>query len=33
MFKIVMAVRFQKGDDVVETLKDGSIFSDIMQEH
>lgn len=31
--KIAMAVGFQKGDDVVETLKDGSIFSDIMQEH
>jgi triacylglycerol esterase/lipase EstA (alpha/beta hydrolase family) len=31
--KIATAVGFQKGDDVVETLKDGSIFSDIMQEH
>jgi hypothetical protein len=31
--KIATAVGFQKGDDVVETLKDGSIFSDIMQGH
>jgi hypothetical protein len=31
--KIATTVGFQKGDDVVETLKDGSIFSDIMQEH
>ena len=31
--KIATAVGFQKGDDVLETLKDGSIFSDIMQEH
>jgi hypothetical protein len=31
--KIATAVGFQKGDGVVETLKDGSIFSDIMQEH
>jgi hypothetical protein len=30
--KIATAVGFQKGDDVVETLRDGSIFSDIMQE-
>ena len=31
--KIAISVGFQKGGDVVETLKDGSIFSDIMQEH
>ena len=31
--KIAMALGFQKGDDVVETLRDGSIFSDIMHEH
>jgi hypothetical protein len=31
--KIAIATGFQKGDDVVETLKDGSIFSDIMQQH
>jgi hypothetical protein len=31
--KIATAVGFQKGDDVLETLKSGSIFSDIMQEH
>jgi hypothetical protein len=30
--KIATAVGFQKGDDVLETLKKGSIFSDIMQE-
>ncbi len=28
--KIATAVGFQKGDDVLETLKNGSIFSDIM---
>ena len=33
MAKIATAVGFQKGDDVLETLKNGSIFSDIMQEH
>jgi hypothetical protein len=31
--KIATAVRFQKGDDVLETLKNGSILSEIMQEH
>ncbi|KAH8748586.1 hypothetical protein BGZ57DRAFT_969480 [Hyaloscypha finlandica] len=31
--KIAIALGFQKGDDVLETLKDGSIFSDIVQEH
>ncbi|PVH70814.1 hypothetical protein DL98DRAFT_521398, partial [Cadophora sp. DSE1049] len=31
--KIAMAVGFQKGDDVLETLKNGSIFSEIMKEH
>jgi triacylglycerol esterase/lipase EstA (alpha/beta hydrolase family) len=31
--KIATAMGFQKGDDVLETLKKGSIFSDIMQEH
>jgi triacylglycerol esterase/lipase EstA (alpha/beta hydrolase family) len=31
--KIATAVGFQKGDDVLETLKEGSIFSDIVQEH
>lgn len=30
--KIATTVGFQKGDDVLETLKKGSIFSDIMQE-
>ncbi len=30
--KIATAVGFQQGDDVMETLKRGSIFSDIMQE-
>lgn len=30
--KIATTMGFQKGDDVIETLKDGSIFSDIMQE-
>ncbi|KAK1636654.1 hypothetical protein BDP81DRAFT_449649 [Colletotrichum phormii] len=31
--KIATATGFQKGDDVLETLKQGSIFSDIMNEH
>jgi triacylglycerol esterase/lipase EstA (alpha/beta hydrolase family) len=31
--KIALAAGFQKGDNVLETLKEGSIFSDIMQEH
>lgn len=31
--KIATAVGFQQGDDILEMLKDGSIFSDIMQEH
>ena len=31
--KIAIALGFQKGDDVLETLKNGSIFSDIMREH
>jgi hypothetical protein len=31
--KIATTVGFQKGDDVLETLKSGSIFSDIMQQH
>jgi hypothetical protein len=31
--KVATAAGFQKGDDVLETLKNGSIFSDIMQEH
>lgn len=31
--KIATAVGVQKGDDVLETLKNGSIFSEIMQEH
>jgi triacylglycerol esterase/lipase EstA (alpha/beta hydrolase family) len=30
--KIAAAIGFQKGDDVLETLKSGSIFSEIMQE-
>ena len=30
MVKIVITVRFQKGDDVLETLKNESIFSDII---
>ncbi len=31
--KIATATGFQKGDDVLETLKEGGIFSDIMDEH
>jgi hypothetical protein len=31
--KIATAVGFQKGDDVLKTLKNRSIFSEIMQEH
>lgn len=31
--KIATALGFQKGDDVLETLKSGSIFSEIMQQH
>ncbi|KAI0102805.1 TPR-like protein [Nemania sp. FL0031] len=31
--KIAIAAGFQKGDDVLETLKRGSIFSGIIQEH
>ena len=31
--KIATTAGFQKGDDVVEVLKSGSMFSDIMQEH
>jgi triacylglycerol esterase/lipase EstA (alpha/beta hydrolase family) len=31
--KIATAVGFQKGDNVLETLKNGSIFSEIIQEH
>jgi len=31
--KITMAVEFQKGDNILETLKSGNIFSDIMQEY
>ncbi|KAK2020925.1 hypothetical protein LX32DRAFT_605626 [Colletotrichum zoysiae] len=31
--KIATTTGFQKGDDVLEVLKQGSIFSDIMQEH
>jgi triacylglycerol esterase/lipase EstA (alpha/beta hydrolase family) len=31
--KVATAVGFQQGDDVVETLKDGSMFSDIIQDH
>ncbi|SPO06474.1 uncharacterized protein DNG_09164 [Cephalotrichum gorgonifer] len=30
---IASTLGFQKGDDVIETLKSGSIFSDIMQNH
>ncbi|OBT88503.1 hypothetical protein VE02_03443 [Pseudogymnoascus sp. 03VT05] len=30
--KIAMAMGFQKGDNVLETLKNGSIFSDLMHE-
>lgn len=28
-----MTAGFQKGDDMMEVLKSGSMFSDIMQEH
>ncbi len=31
--KIAIDLGFQKGDDVLETLKVGNIFQDIMQEH
>lgn len=31
--KIATAMGFQKGDDVLETLKSGSTFSAIMEEH
>lgn len=31
--KIATTMGFQKGDDVLETLKKGSIFSNTMQEH
>jgi hypothetical protein len=31
--KIATSVGFQKDDDMIETLKEGSIFSDIMQQH
>ncbi|GKT51856.1 protein SERAC1 [Colletotrichum spaethianum] len=31
--KVAIATGFQKGDDVLEVLKQGSIFSDIMHEH
>lgn len=31
--KIATALGFQKGDDVLETLKSGSIFSEIIQQH
>ena len=31
--KIATALGFQKGDDVLETLRKGSIFSEIMHEH
>ncbi|RYP50073.1 hypothetical protein DL768_004359 [Monosporascus sp. mg162] len=31
--KIAVALGFQKGDDILETLDSGSMFSDIMHEH
>ena len=31
--KVAISMGFQKGDNVLETLKDGNIFSDIMAEH
>lgn len=31
--KIASTLGFQKGDNVLETLKTGTIFSDFMQEH
>lgn len=31
--QIAIAAGFQKGDDVLETLTEGSIFSEILQEH
>jgi len=31
--KIATTAGFQKGDDVLEVLKSGSMFSDIMNEH
>jgi triacylglycerol esterase/lipase EstA (alpha/beta hydrolase family) len=31
--KVAFVLGFQKGDDVIETLKRGSIFSDIMHDH
>lgn len=30
---IATGMGFQKGDDILETLKDGSIFTEILQEH
>lgn len=31
--KIALNLGFQKGDNILETLKDGSMFSDLMHEH
>ena len=31
--KIAMTLDFQRGDDILEVLKSGSMFSEIMQEH
>ena len=31
--KIALAVGFEKGDNIVETLEAGSIFTDLLQEH
>jgi hypothetical protein len=31
--KIATELGFQKGDDTLKTLKDGNIFTDILQEH
>ena len=31
--RIAMGMGFQKGDDILETLKDGSIFTEILHEH
>lgn len=31
--KIAAGMGFQKGDNILKTLEDGSIFTDILQEH
>jgi hypothetical protein len=31
--KIALGLGFQKGDNIIETLESGSIFTEILQEH